>query len=54
MVGTYEYKMPELMAKTILSDAKRYKAKGSKQKILCDYVNEQLGIKGLCVKVIIE
>ena len=54
MIGTYEYKMTASMAKSILDDAKKSKAKGTKQKILCEYVNSQLDIKGECVKVIVE
>lgn len=49
----FKYTMTEAFAKSILADAKRTKAKGSKQKILCDYVNSQCGIKGECIEVIV-
>lgn len=51
-MGNYEYEMTQEFAKTILADAKKRKLKGSKQKILCDYVNSQMGIKGECINVL--
>lgn len=45
----YEYQMSEEMAKAIIG-----KQKGNKQKILCDFVNSQLGLKGICIKVVTD
>lgn len=49
--GYIEYKMSKTMADNILQGTK---GKGNPQKILCDYVNTQLGIRGYCVRVIVE
>ena len=49
--GTVEYKMSKLMADEII---KASKSKRSPQEILCDYVNTQCGLKGYCVKVLVE
>lgn len=54
--GTIEYKMGKVMAEQILNDAK---GKGGKlpkpaQEILCDYVNRECGLKGYCVKVLVD
>lgn len=46
----FEYKMPVKMIKNILKARKD--EKGSNQKYLCTYVNENFGIKGNCIKVI--
>lgn len=43
----FEYQMSEAMAKTILKDRK----KENPQDFLIQFVNEQLGIKGTCIKV---
>lgn len=48
----FEYKMSENMVKTILKQRKEKKAKGTPQEYLCEYVNDQLGIMGKCVKVV--
>jgi hypothetical protein len=50
--GFVEYKMSNLMAKQIVKAHKG--AKKRPQEILCDYVNKELGLKGHCVKVLIE
>ena len=49
--GYIEYKMSKTMAENILRDNK---GKGNPQKALCDFVNTQMGIKGYCVRVIVE
>lgn len=49
--GTVEYKMSKLMADEII---KASKSKRRPQEILCDYVNTQCGLKGYCVKVLVE
>ena len=54
--GTIEYKMGKLMAEQILNDAKGKNGKLPKpaQEILCDYVNRECGLKGFCVKVLVD
>ena len=54
--GTIEYKMGKLMADEILKAAKSKSGKLPKPPldILCDYVNTQLGLKGYCVKVLVD
>ena len=49
--GVIEYKMSKTMAENILRENK---GKGNPQKALCDFVNTQFGIKGYCVRVIVE
>ena len=49
--GYIEYKMSKTMAENIIKDTK---GKKNPQEVLCDYVNTQLGIKGYCVRVIVE
>lgn len=49
--GTIEYKMSNQMAQAII---KSHKGKKRPQEILCDYVNTQCGLKGHCVKVLVE
>lgn len=46
--GFIEYKMPKAMAEDILNDKS---VKGSAQEILCNYVNDQYGLLGFCIKV---
>lgn len=47
--GLIEYKMPRLMAEEIL------KGKTSNpQEVLCNYVNENCGLKGYCVRVLVD
>ena len=54
--GTVEYKMGKLMADEILKAAKSKSGKLPKPPldILCDYVNTQMGLKGYCVKVLVD
>jgi hypothetical protein len=54
--GTIEYKMGKVMAEQILNDAKSKSGKLPKpaQEILCDYVNRECGLKGFCVKVLVD
>ena len=49
--GTIEYKMSKIMADEII---KASKSKKTPQEILCNYVNEQCGLKGFCVKVLVD
>ena len=49
--GTIEYKMSKTMADEII---KASKSKKTPQEILCNYVNEQCGLKGFCVKVLVD
>lgn len=50
--GTIEYKMSNQMARSIIKSHKGPKKRP--QEILCDYVNQECGLKGHCVKVLIE
>lgn len=54
--GTIEYKMGKLMAEEILKAAKSKSGKlpGTPQEILCKYVNQECGLKGYCVKVLVD
>lgn len=54
--GIVEYKMGKVMAEQILNDAKTKSGKLPKpaQEILCDYVNRECGLKGYCVKVLVD
>ena len=54
--GTFEYKMGKIMAEQILNDAKTKSGKLPKpaQEILCDYVNRECGLRGFCVKVLVD
>ena len=54
--GTIEYKMSKVMADEILKGAKSKSGKLPKPPldILCDYVNTQMGLKGYCVKVLVD
>ena len=49
--GTIEYKMSKIMADEII---KASKSKKTPQEILCNYVNSELGLKGFCVKVLVD
>lgn len=48
---TIEYKMSKVMADEII---KASKSKKTPQEILCNYVNSELGLKGFCVKVLVD
>ena len=54
--GTIEYKMSKVMADEIIKAAKGKSGKLPKpaHEILCDYVNTQCGLKGFCVKVLVD
>ena len=49
--GIVEYTMSKTMADEILQASKSSKAP---QEILCEYVNSQMGLKGYCVKVLVD
>lgn len=49
--GSVEYKMSHAMAQEII---KSKKGKGRPQEILVDYVNSQMGLKGKCVRVLVD
>ncbi len=46
-----EYNMPKEMADDIIREHMEHKGKGSGQEVLCEYVNEQCGLLGYCIKV---
>ena len=50
--GGVEYTMTSALANHIMKTHKG--PKKNKQEVLCAYVNEQFGLKGKCVKVLIE
>jgi hypothetical protein len=50
--GGVEYTMTGALANHIMKTHKG--PKKNKQEVLCAYVNEQFGLKGKCVKVLIE
>ena len=54
--GVVEYTMSKLMADEILKAAKTKSGKlpGTPQEILCKYVNQECGLKGYCVKVLVD
>lgn len=50
--GLIEYKMPRLLTEEII---KTYKGnRKDPQYVLCQYVNENCGLKGYCVKVLVD
>ena len=49
--GVVEYTMSKVMADEIIQASK---SKKTPQEILCEYVNSQCGLKGYCVKVIVD
>lgn len=49
-----EYKMSKLMASELLKSRKGSDQNMPPQKFLCMVVNEQFGIKGNCVRVVVE
>ena len=49
--GTIEYQMSRTMAEEIIKGSK---SKRPPQEILCNYVNTQCGLKGYCVKVLVD
>ena len=50
--GSVEYTMAVALADHIMKIHKG--PKKNKQAVLCQYVNEQLGLKGNCVRVLVE
>ena len=50
--GSVEYTMSSTMAQHVLKTHKG--PKKNKQDILCNYVNTQLGLKGNCVRVLVD
>lgn len=50
--GFIEYKMPEKMAQELLKGRKGEETKMRPNDYLCKVVNENFGLKGHCVKVI--
>lgn len=48
----FEYKMPIPMYNDILKDLKKEKIGSDAQTYLCNWVNEQFGLLGTCVRVI--
>lgn len=53
-IGNIEYKMPVNMAKMYLGTRNGEEKKTRPNDYLCKVVNEEFGLKGNCVKVIIE
>ena len=49
----YEYQMSKDYANSILRLKEKDKSKIAPQPYLCDFVNQQLGLRGTCVKVVI-
>ena len=47
-----EYKMSKTLSNNIISAAREKGNKAPTQEILRDYVNEQMHLKGYCVRVI--
>lgn len=54
--GYVEYKMSETMAKEYLKSSKIKDGYNTKrgQAYLCDIVNKEFGLKGICVKVLVN
>lgn len=52
--GFIEYKMSPATIKDLLTNRNKLEEKVDPQKYLCDYVNEQCGLMGYCVRVITE
>jgi len=50
--GGIEYKMTAAMAQHIIKTHKG--PKKNKQEMLCAYVNQEMGLKGQCVKVLVD
>lgn len=52
--GTFKYKMSHAMAKALLKERKGNEMKMSQQDYLKMIVDEQFGIMGKCIEVIID
>jgi len=50
--GLVEYKMSRAMAEDIVKTAKGNKS--DPQTVLCNFVNNFMGLKGYCVKVLVD
>lgn len=50
--GDFEYKMTKEMADSILKSRKGADKNKHPQEALCQYVNEEFGIKGNCTRVL--
>ena len=50
--GSFEYKMPDKMARELLKNRKGEEAKMRPNDFLCKVVNENFGLKYTCVNVI--
>lgn len=50
--GSVEYKMSNAMAQHIIKSHKG--PKKNKQDMLCAYVNQEMGLKGHCVRVLVD
>lgn len=48
----FKYEMNKTLALEILNTRKGKMKNIDKQKYLCDFVNTQLGLKGICIEVI--
>ena len=53
VLGDYDYKMSKALADSYLKGRKGDDRKKHPQEFLCEMVNEQFGLKGNCVNVII-
>jgi hypothetical protein len=47
----YTYQMSETFARFLLKNRKGDELKKQNQEFLCQYVNEQFGIRGNCIEV---
>ena len=50
-MGLIEFTMSKALADDILQVMK---SKKSPQEVLCEYVNDEMGLKGHCVKVLVQ
>lgn len=48
--GTIEYKMSKALADSIIGKKKNK----NPQELLCNFVNSECGLKGYCVKVLVD
>ena len=53
VINPVEYKMTEAFAKNLLKSRKGTDAKLTPKEYLCNYVNEQCGVRGTSVKEIL-
>lgn len=50
--GLIEYRMPKAMMEDLVKNRTPQEKKMDVQDFLCNYVNEQLGLLGYCVRVV--